>query len=90
MDVIKLLEDSGLLIAAAELNKILPGKVQIIFIMVAQSPDQRKNWKEHSKMSTYVLSSFTLKFIGNSLKISKYLFLYFVPLCSRGQRTACC
>ena len=42
MDIIKLLEDSDPLIAAAELDERLPGQVQNIFIMVAQSLDQRK------------------------------------------------
>ena len=42
MDIIKLLEDPDPLIAAAELNESLLGKVQNIFIMVAQSLDQRK------------------------------------------------
>ena len=41
MDIIRLLKDSDPLIAA--LNEILPGKVQNILIMVAQSLDQRKN-----------------------------------------------
>ena len=34
MDIIKLLEDSDLLIVEAELNERLPGKVQNISIMV--------------------------------------------------------
>ena len=43
MDIIKLLQGSDPLISAAKLNEILPGKIQTIFIMVAQSLDQRKN-----------------------------------------------
>ena len=36
MDIIKLLQNSDPLISAAKLNEILPGKIQTIFIMVAQ------------------------------------------------------
>ena len=43
MDTTKLLEDSGPLIVATELNEIFPKKLQNVFIMVAQSLDQRKN-----------------------------------------------
>ena len=42
MDIIKLFEDSNQSIAAAELNERLPGKVQNIFIKVAQNIGQRK------------------------------------------------
>ena len=42
MDIIKLLEDSDLLIRPAELNKRFLRKVQNIFIMVSQRLDQRK------------------------------------------------
>ena len=42
MDIIKLLEDSDSLIVAPELNERLQEKVQNIFIMLAQSLDQRK------------------------------------------------
>ena len=58
------MEDSDPLIAAAELNEKLPKKVQNVFIVTAQSLDQRKNAGsiESSKMSSYILSSFTLKF----------------------------
>ena len=42
VDIIKLLEDSDSLIAAPELNERLQEKVQNIFIMLAQSLDQRK------------------------------------------------
>ena len=58
MDIKKLLEDSDPLIAAAELNEKLPKKVQNVFIMAAQSLDQRKNAGniESSEMSSYVLS----------------------------------
>ena len=64
MDIKKLLEDSDPLIAAAELNEKLPKKVQNVFIIAAQSLDRRKNAGsiESSKMSSYILSSFTLKF----------------------------
>ena len=64
MDKAKLLEDSDPLITAAELKKRLPKKVQNVFIMATVSPDQRKNAgkTESSKMSSYVLRSFTLRF----------------------------
>ena len=42
MDIIKLLEDSDLLIRPAELNKRFLRKVQNIFIMVSQRLDQKK------------------------------------------------
>ena len=42
MYIIKLLEDSDSLIVAPELNERLQEKVQNIFIMLAQSLDQRK------------------------------------------------
>ena len=61
MDIVKLLEDSDPLIGAAKLNEIHQGKIQNIFIMVARSLDQRKKFREHSTMSNYVLSLFTLK-----------------------------
>ena len=58
MDITKLLEDSDPLIAATELNEKLPEKVQNVFIMAAQSLDQRKNAGniESGEMSSYVLS----------------------------------
>ena len=64
VDKAKLLEDSDPLITAAELKKRLPKKVQNVFIMATVSPDQRKNAgkTESSKMSSYVLRSFTLRF----------------------------
>ena len=43
MDTIKLLEGSDSLIAAAQWNERLPGNIQNIFVMVAQSLDPRKN-----------------------------------------------
>ena len=43
MDIIKLLEDSDSLIVAPELNERLQEKVQNIFIMLAQSLDQRND-----------------------------------------------
>ena len=43
MNVIKLLEGSDPLIAAAELNERFPGKVQNIHIIATQSLDQRRN-----------------------------------------------
>ena len=58
VDITKLLEDSDPLIAATELNEKLPEKVQNVFIMAAQSLDQRKNAGniESGEMSSYVLS----------------------------------
>ena len=43
MNIIKLLEGSDPLIAAAELNERIPGKVQNIHIIATQSLDQRRN-----------------------------------------------
>ena len=43
MDTIKLLEGSDSLIAAAQWNEKLPGNIQNIFVMVAQSLDPKKN-----------------------------------------------
>ena len=64
MNIRKLLEDSDPLIAAAELHERLPKKVQNAFIIAVPSLDRRKNAgnTESSKKSSYVLSSFTLKF----------------------------
>ena len=64
MDVAKLLEDSDPLIGAPELNERLPEKIQNVFIISSQSLDQRKNARntESSILSSYVLSSFALKF----------------------------
>ena len=39
MDTTKLLEDSGPLIVATELNEMFPKKLQNVFIMVAQNLD---------------------------------------------------
>ena len=43
METKKLLKDSDLLIAAPELNEMLQGKTQNIFIMLLQSLGQRRN-----------------------------------------------
>ena len=40
MDIIKLMEDADPLIAAPELNERFQGKVQNIFVVLAQSIDQ--------------------------------------------------
>ena len=64
MDITKLLEDSVPLVAAAELDEKFPRKVQNVLNMAALSLDQKKTAgkTESSKMSSNVLSSFTLKF----------------------------
>ena len=77
MDTTKLLEDSGPLIVATELNEMFPKKLQNVFIVVAQNLDQRKNAgnTESYKMSSYVLSSFTFKFCPSSVvKLICYTF----------------
>ena len=56
MDIIKLLEDSDPLIAAAGLNERLLEKVHNIFIMVAQSLDQRKTAGNTVKFQTNFLT----------------------------------
>ena len=64
MDIIKLLQYSDPLISAAKLNEILPGKIQTIFIMVAQSLDQRKNAENKVKCQAMFLAHLLGSSIG--------------------------
>ena len=71
MDIIKLLQYSDPLISTAKLNEILPGKIQTIFIMVAQSLDQRKNAENTVKCQAMFFAHLLWSSIG---KLINYTF----------------
>ena len=72
VDVIKLLEDSDPLNVATELNERLQGKVENIFIMLAQSLDQRKTAGNTEKCQVDFLAHLLWSSIG---KLTYYTFI---------------
>ena len=67
MDINKLVEDSDPLIAAPELNEGPQGKVQSIFIMLAQSLYQRKTAGNRVKYRASFLADLLWSFMLENL-----------------------